>query len=174
MYYTVAYPVISKKDTEFIRDFRASHDLPYRNVIGAHFTLVFGCDDVEEAEYRRHLEAVAEGFEPIRFCCRYAMLGADAEDDTAYVFLVPDEGHSAISLLHDRLYTGPLAPYLRLDIPFTPHIGIGTLDQREEAKRLCDGLNESGLEVAGELEAVTLGRIQDGRFHDIATHRLGG
>jgi hypothetical protein len=45
------------------------------------------------------------------------MPGADDEDETAYVFSVPDEGFSAVSILHDRLYTGILAPFLRLDIP---------------------------------------------------------
>ena len=50
--------------------------------------------------------------------------GADEDRDTAFVFLVPDEGHARISLLHDRLYRGRLAPYLRLDVPFTPHINI--------------------------------------------------
>lgn len=37
--------------------------------------------------------------------------------DTAYGFLVPDEGHAAVSLLDDRLYTGPLAPYLAWTSP---------------------------------------------------------
>jgi 2'-5' RNA ligase len=174
MYYTVAFPDLSKRDAEFIRGFRDSYDVPYRDVIGAHFTLVFGCEEIEEGEYLRHVEAVADQFTPVAFCCRYAMLGADAEDDTAYVFLVPDEGHGAISLLHDELYRGPLAPYLRLDIPFTPHITIATLADRNQAKQLCDDLNASGIEVAGQLKAVTLGKVEGGVFHDVAAVELKG
>jgi 2'-5' RNA ligase len=174
MYYTVAYPDLSKGDAEFIRGFRDAHDVPYRDVIGAHFTLVFGCGEIEESEYLRHIEAVAAQFAPVAFCCRYAMLGADAEDGTAYVFLVPDEGNAAISRLHDELYRGPLAPYLRLDVPFTPHITIGTMEDRTQAKQLCDELNASGLEVVGQLKAVTLGKIEGGVFQDIAAFELKG
>src|SRR5262245_22726723 len=57
-------------------------------------------------------------------------------DVTADVFLVPDEGNSALSLLHDQLYTGPLVSHLRLDLQYVPHITIGTLSDREKAKRL--------------------------------------
>jgi 2'-5' RNA ligase len=174
MYYTVGYPNLSPHDAEWIREFRDVHDLPYRDVIGAHFTLVFGCEEVAESEYVRHVELVAGQFAPISFCCRYAMLGADAEDDTAYVFLVPDEGHGRTSWLHDELYRGPLSPYLRLDIEFTPHITIGTLEERRVAKELCDELNRSGLEITGRLEAITLGRIEEGKFLDVSTFALGG
>jgi 2'-5' RNA ligase len=174
MYYTVGYPSLLPEDADWIREFRASYELPYRDVIDAHFTLVFGCEKVAEAEYLEHVAAVAARFAPVEFCCRYAMLGADAEGETAYVFLVPDEGHGRISWLHDELYRGPLSPYLRLDIEFTPHITIGTLAAREEAKRLCDDLNRSELAVAGRLDAVTLGKVAGGRFQDISTFELRG
>ena len=172
MYYTVAYPNLTPRDEEFIQQFRRLHDLRYRDVIGAHFTLVFGCNEIPEPEYLRHVEGVAKTFRRFEFSCRYAMLGDDAEDDTAYVFLVPDEGNSSVSLLHDRLYSGPLAPFLRLDIPYTPHIGIGTLDDRREAKRLCDQLNEEGLCIPGTVHDVTVGVLEEGSFRDVASFDL--
>jgi hypothetical protein len=172
VYYTVAYPDLSEEDGAFIEEYRRLHDIPYRHVIEAHFTLVFGCREIPESDYLRHVESVAEAFHRFEFCCRYAMLGSDAEDETAYVFLVPDEGHSTVSLLHDRLYTGPLAPFLRLDIPFTPHIGIGTLGSRHEAKRLCDELNEQGLRIQGAVDTVTVGVLEGGRFRDVASFDL--
>jgi hypothetical protein len=172
VYYTVAYPDLSEEDGAFIEEYRRLHDIPYRDVIEAHFTLVFGCREIPESDYIGHVECVAEAFHRFEFCCRYAMLGSDAEDETAYVFLVPDEGHSTVSLLHDRLYTGPLAPFLRLDIPFTPHIGIGTLGSRHEAKRLCDELNEQGLRIQGAVDTVTVGVLEGGRFRDVASFDL--
>ena len=145
--YTVAYPEISPVDSSFIQTFRQQNDIPYRDVVAAHFTLVFGCRAIKESDYRAHIQEIACTFTPIHFCCRYAMLGADDQDDTAYVFLVPDEGYSQISLLHDRLYTGILEPHLRLEIPFIPHITIGTLKDWKLAKSLCDGLNRKGLKL---------------------------
>lgn len=49
------------------------------------------------------------------------------------------------------------------DIELTAHIGIGTLNDRKEAKRLCDDLNRSGMEIAGRLEAITLGKLEGGQ-----------
>ena len=139
--YTLAYPSLSEADMNFIERFRHEHDARYRDVVASHFTMVFGCNAVGEVEYRQHVAAVAKANVTLDFSCRYAMLGSDDQDQTAYVFLVPDEGYSGFSLLHDRLYTGVLSPHLRLDIPFVPHITIGTLEDRRVAKQLCDDLD---------------------------------
>ena len=101
------------------------------------------------------------------------MLGADDFDDTAYVFLVPDEGYSGISLLHDRLYTGVLQPFLKLDVPFVPHITIGTMKNRVAAKALCDKLNRHGVRIEGSLRALTIGALEDGKLRNLSSHTLG-
>ena len=101
------------------------------------------------------------------------MLGNDDETDIAYVFLVPDQGNAEISLLHDRLYTGILRPYLRLDLPCVPHITIGTTPSRNEAKQLCDELNQDGVLVEGSLTKLTVGFVDGGKFQNISAHALG-
>ncbi|MDH3207790.1 MAG: 2'-5' RNA ligase family protein [Gemmatimonadota bacterium] len=173
--YTLGYPELSQPDAEFIEAFRREHDLPYRDVVAAHFTLLFGCGDVALSDYTSHVEQVAAGFPPVSFNCRYAMLGsgADADRDTAYVFLVPDEGYAALSLLHDALYRGLMEPFLRLDVPFIPHITIGTLRDRAEAKSLCDELNERGLSIQGRVANLTVGELTPDRIVDLSEHRLG-
>ena len=35
------------------------------------------------------------------------------------------EGNKKVIQLHDALYTGILRPYLREDLPFIPHVGLG-------------------------------------------------
>ena len=170
--YTVSYPDVSPEASTFIEAFRREHDLPYRDVVAAHFTMVFGCKTLELSEYTNHIARVARESEPVRFACRYAMLGTDDFDDSAYVFLVPDEGYSGILLLHDHLYTGPLQPFLRLDIPFIPHITIGTLKDRAAAKALCDELNRGGVRIEGALHAVTIGALEDGKLKNLSTHAL--
>jgi len=116
---------------------------------------------------------VAAASRAITFSCRYAMLGADDENETAYVFLVPDEGYAEISLLHDRLYTGPLEAYLRLDLPCIPHITIGTLNSRLDAKALCDELNNQGVCIEGRIQSVSVGTIEGSRFKILSAHALG-
>ena len=170
--YTLAYPGVSAADRAFLERFRGEHDLRYRDVVAPHFTLAFGCDAVVEDEYRSHVAAVARRTPGIRFACRYAMLGGDHADDTAYVFLVPDEGFAALSRLHDALYAGPLAPHLRLDIPYVPHVTIGTLADRRRAKQLCDALNEAGVRIEGRIDAICVGALADGKIRDLATYPL--
>ena len=172
--YTVSYPDVAPEALSFMERFRHEHDLPYRDVVAAHFTMVFSCKTIELPDYTEHIAAVARRSEPIRFSCRYAMLGTDEfVDDTAYVFLVPDEGYSGISLLHDRLYTGQLQPYLKLDVPFIPHITIGTLKDRSAAKALCDELNRNGVCIEGTLRSLTIGVLEDGKLKNLSSHALG-
>jgi 2'-5' RNA ligase len=173
MLYTVAYPSVASSDAAFIEQFRRMHDLPYRDVVAAHFTLVFGCKALPETEYVTHVQTIADSATPVHFSCRYAMLGAHHQDDTAYVFLVPDEGYSAISLLHDRLYTGALQPYLKRGVPFIPHITIGAMKDWNVAKALCDDVNRKGVRIDGSLQSVTVGALENGRLRELSSHRLG-
>jgi 2'-5' RNA ligase len=161
--HTVAPLSIGTADRRFLDDFRARHD-PQAGVVEPHFTLVFACAAVAEDDYLAHVGAVAAGNAPVAFSCRYAMLGADHTGADGYVFLVPDEGHAALSRLHDRLYTGPLAAKLRLDLPFTPHVTIGRCPERAQAKRLCDELNGAPLRLDGRVETLVVGSVEAGRF----------
>lgn len=167
--YTLSFPDLFAGDRALIDAFRSAYDLPFRDVVKPHFTLVFGCSDLAETEYLAHARKIALASQPIAFTCRYAMLGADHADDTAYVFLVPDEGHSAIALLHDRLYTGILAAKLRLDVPYIPHITIATQSDRAVAKALCVQWNARGLSISGSLTALSVSALENDRIHDLAT-----
>ena len=169
---TVAFPELAPGDQAFLSAFRKANSPDAAVRINLHFTLVFACSQVLDSDYTTHVAAVAERSGPIKFNCRYAMLGADDEDDRAYVFLVPDEGYSAIALLHDRLYSGPLAPHLRLDLPYVPHITIGILRDRSRAKALCDDLNRKAVEVTGSIGALTVGTISDGVFLPRSEHAV--
>jgi 2'-5' RNA ligase len=169
---TVSYPEISAESAAFIDAFRQRHDARRRDIVEAHFTMMFGCAAVGFNEYTNHVAKVAASSKSIAFSCEYAMLGADDEDDTAYVFLVPDQGYAEVSLLHDRLYTGPLQAHLRLDLPYIPHITIGTLSSRTEAKALCDELNRQSLCVEGSLKTLAVGCIESGKFKNLSTHVL--
>ena len=172
MLYTLAFPSLSASDTAFIESFRAKHQAKQSKVVAAHFTMVFGCETVPQAEYLQHVESVTQASNSIKFACRYAMLGADDEDDSAYVFLVPNEGFAELSLLHDRLYSGVLSAHLRLDIPFVPHITIGRLAERHVAKSLCDALNSRGVNIEGSIGALTVGVRENEKIRSLASFEL--
>ena len=129
--FTLAYPVLSATDRAMIRAFRVEHDRTKVHRVEPHFTIAFGTSGVGDNDYLEHVRKIAVASRPITFHCRCAMLGAD--ESGSYVFLVPDEGSGALSLLHDRLYSGLLAS-LRIDLPYVPHITIGRCSERQKAK----------------------------------------
>ena len=49
------------------------------------------------------------------------------------MYLVPDLGRGEITALHDRLYTGPMAPHLRRDTHFVAHMTIGHAAEADPA-----------------------------------------
>src|SRR6202008_3532075 len=67
--YTVAFPRLNDADARFIPGIRARHDRQAR-MLGPHFTLLFGCDAVDEATYIEHVRAVAASTAAVRFECR--------------------------------------------------------------------------------------------------------
>ena len=58
--------------------------------------------------------------------------------------------------------------------PFVPHITIGTLTDRLEAKRLCDELNQRGLRIDGAVKALTVAALENGRIDELAVFALQG
>jgi hypothetical protein len=68
--------------------------------------------------------------------------------------LVPDEGYSQFVKLHDRLYTGPLAPELRLDLPFIPHITVANSGDPHACKRVAETLNAQDFAIGGQVETL--------------------
>jgi hypothetical protein len=170
--YTIATLHIPTIQMQWIQDFRAQHD-PHFTVVEPHFTMVFGVRGIEPSVYCQHVEAVAKAARPIPFRCGYAMLGADDVDDTAYVFLVPDEGNAEVSLLHDALYRGLLERYLRLEFPYIPHVTLASTTDFAQAKQLCDTLNEEGILVEGMLTSLTVGVLKDARLQPIRRFELG-
>lgn len=172
--YTVAYPECDAQDLMAVDTWRAAQDPAGHALVRAHFTLAFACSALDEHTYLAHVAAVAARTAPIAFHCRYAMLGADAHSPRAHAYLVPDEGHAALSLLHDALYTGPLADQLRLDLPFTPHITVGTFESAPLARQWCTERNRAGISLPGHVAALWVGQVKDGRFDHLGRFELAG
>lgn len=161
------YPTLSEKDNDFIRCFRREHDLSFCDVVEHHFTIVFGISGIPMESYAEHVRNRLLGQRSINFICRYAALGDDSESEDYYVFLTPDEGLSDICRLHDRLYTGELKRFHRVEIPYIPHIGIATLPDAAKIQSLCDELNSDSLTIAGTLDSATICEYDGTRVVDL-------
>ena len=169
----VAYPKLDPKDAEWIEAIRAEHDPLSRDIIAAHITLVFPVANVDRIEFINHVTSVAETVQPIDFVLRSAVLsGHDDEYNCTHVFFVPDEGNSRICRLHDRLYTGLLESWLRLDIPYAAHVGVANNVDPNVCKWLADTLNANAFEITGRIEWLDILHAENMRFDTLERVRL--
>jgi 2'-5' RNA ligase len=152
----VSYPIISSSHFAWIQDIRKQYDQLNFKAIDPHFTLVFPVANIEQETFIHHVKQSIENVQSFEFVIRCAIICDDAFRKHTHVFLVPDEGYSRIVKLHDRLYTGVLAEELRLDLAFTPHIGIANSRDARSCKQLADNLNQQQFEIYGKVNKLDL------------------
>jgi hypothetical protein len=170
----VNYPTLPAMDLATIQATRKIADRLYYEVVAPHFTFVFPTFTLTESALIDHVTAVIAAMPAFDFVIRCAVLGDDAFSDNTHVFLVPDEGYSQIVRLHDRLYTDILAPSLRLDIPFIPHIGIANDQDPQVCKAICDRWNAPELALHGRVEQVDVIWYENNQVGTLAQIPLAG
>ena len=67
-----------------------------------------------------HIRTVLEGIETFRVHFTGLYKSWDH-----WLLLGVSEGRDTVIQIHDRIYTGVLKPYLREELPYQPHIGLG-------------------------------------------------
>jgi 2'-5' RNA ligase len=103
-----------------IEAFRARHD-PLAARLPSHVTFVFPfASTLSALQVATHVRRTASRWPllPVR------LAGVDAFG-WQWVHLRVTHGHDAIVELHDRLYRRGLAPFLRTDLDYVPHVTIG-------------------------------------------------
>lgn len=135
---------------EHITELRRAYD-PLAFSVPPHITLVFPFEsDLTTDALAAHVTAALEGIAPFPIELR----GVTGDQDE-YLFLNVKRGNDAIITLHDRLYTGPLAPFLSPRHTFVPHLTVGRLERTSafsvalaQAMRLTDTFSTVVREVA--------------------------
>ena len=172
MLYVVAWPVLGEADDTALRRLRAQYHPREADLIGPHFTLVFGAAAEREAALRTALASV----------------------DAAAV-LVHDRAHRAVRSLPlcravrwrgrtDRHCTRRSIRCRRHE-PFEPHITLGLFQRAAEAEQVARIVGRQHLPMTGRVEELALLR-RDGdtlddlwqasasAHEDAAAHRAGG
>ena len=150
---------------ERIEAFRALHD-PVAHLIPAHLSLVFPFPTaLTRLQVETHVKRVVSRFPviPVSFKAIRPMA-------SEFLFLMAARGAAPITELHDRLYTRSLAPHLRRDLEYAPHITIArhptleALDAAAEAAR--DAFGDEFRDVVRELTLLSV--EPDGRISPLA------
>src|ERR1700722_7841237 len=91
-------------------------------------TLVFSVPDSEDEEaVIKHIEEVTNRHQKFQVHLKDLVKAWDH-----WLFLTPEEGRNEVIKLHDALYSGILAQYLRTDIEFIPHVSLGLFTQKDQ------------------------------------------
>jgi 2'-5' RNA ligase len=150
---------------ERIEEFRRRHD-PVAHLIPAHLSLVFPFPTaLTRLQVETHVKRVVSRFPAIPVSFK-AVRPAASE----FAFLMASRGAAAITELHDRLYTRSLAPHLRRDLEYAPHITLA----RHASLVLLDAAVEEAREAFRDemrdtLREVTLLAVHpDGRISPLA------
>lgn len=99
---------------------RAKYD-PLANFIAPHITLVFPFESEIPIEVlAEHLREASADLKPFQ-----VVLRGITRAEGGYLFLNVKIGNDQIILLHDRLYSGLLQPYLNRNLTYVPHLTVG-------------------------------------------------
>ncbi len=124
----VHYPEVNM---EIIESFRKKHDPTYK-LIRAHLTIVFPVDQlVSRKSFSDHVRAVLKHWRSFDI-----EFNGFTKSWDHWLFLTLKKGNEKVIRLHDELYSGVFAPYLRTDIQYIPHIGLGQFIRKGETVSL--------------------------------------
>jgi hypothetical protein len=164
----LAYPSISNEDYNLIQEFRKTNDELYFQIVDPHFAFVFPTDSFPKNTFIKEIEDKAVGFKSFNFDLKCACVNKDSFMDWFHLLLVPDEGHSQIVKLHDKLYSDRLFHELRLDIDFIPHVGIANSKDVFTVKRWADQWNVKEFSIRGRINMLTVIEYDGNSLQDLA------
>ena len=141
-----------------LESFRVLHD-PLARVLAAHLTLVF--------PFASSLGTVQVAAHVRRALARWPILPIALEGlghfHADWIYVRVTRGHAAVTALHDRLYRGALAPFLRRDLPYEPHVTIGRAPDAPACERVLAAARAAGLDRPREavIRTLTLCNLHD-------------
>jgi 2'-5' RNA ligase len=165
MLYVVAWPLLAEADDTALRRLRAQYHAREADLIGPHFTLVFGAPVSDEARLRRALDGVA--MRPFWFMLdRLVRHDLTPPSRAAYLYAVPADGEAELTRIHEALNPVP-GPET-----FEPHITLGLFGHAAEAEQIARIVQRQHLPMRGRVEELALLRRDDDRLETLASVRL--
>ena len=167
MLYVVAWPLLAEADDTALRRLRAQYHPREAELIGPHFTLVFGAETAEEARLSACLDDL-DGRRPFWFLLdRLVRHDLAPPSRAAYLYAVPADGGAELTALHDRFNPVPG------NEPFEPHLTLGLFGRASEAEQVARIVERQHLPMHGRIEELALLRRVDDSLEPLRTVRLG-
>lgn len=158
MLYVVAWPLLSEADDTALRRLRAQYHSREADLIGPHFTVVFGAPAEREPALRDALAAIDR--RPFWF-----LIDRIARHDL-YLYAEPSDGAAELAGLHDALNPAPTEP-------FEPHITLGHFARAADAEQVARIVGRQHLPIHGRVEELALLARTGDALDTLLTVRLG-
>lgn len=160
-YLVIARPEPQQANIDWIQNYRSQHDRQF-SLVEPHFTIVFAIQNLDRDGFLAEVKKEAADIKSFDFELKVATINQDDSGNYYHEFLVPDTGYSNIVKLHDKMYSGTFAPYLRFDVDFIPHISIGDSEDSQVSKQRIDSLNTQGVLIHGHISSLDVIEYADG------------
>ena len=168
----IAYPKIDRKDYDWIQGIRKENDPMMFDVVRPHITFIFPTNKLDAASLTSHVEDHLTGFRSFAVIFDATKVVEDDSKTFTHLFLVPSVGFDNINKLHDQLYVDGMASELRLDIPFVPHLGIGTNPDEGAMEELAKSIAQGGKSIAGTIDELVVAEYDGKKVTDLKTINL--
>ena len=159
MLYVVAWPLLGEADDTALRRLRAQYHPREADLIGPHFTLVFGAPVEREAALREALVAIDR--RPFWF-----LIDRIARHDL-HLYAEPSDGAAELTQLYETLNPAPGGE------PFEPHITLGLFGHASQAEQVARIVERQHLPIHGRVEELALLKRAGDGLETVATIRLG-
>ena len=157
MLYVVAWPVLAEADDTALRRLRAQYHPREAELIGPHFTLVFGAPAEREPALRAALA-------PIHRRPFWFLIDRIARNDHC-LYAEPSDGAAELTELYDALNPTHTKP-------FEPHITLGLFAHAAEAEQVARIVGRQHLPIHGRVEELALLQRTDEGLDTLLTVRL--
>lgn len=165
MLYVVAWPVLAEADETALRRLRAQYHPREADLIGPHFTLVFGAPTDREAVLRAALDDVRR--RPFWFVLeRLVRHDLPPPSRGAYLYATPADGAAELTELHEALNVRGGGE------PFEPHVTLGLFERAAEAEQVARIVERQHLPMHGRIEELALLRRTDEGLETLFSVRL--
>jgi hypothetical protein len=152
----ISYRSLQPADQARIDQLRARQDARSHAISAPHLALVFPVAALGADWLVEHVQGEVSTTSSIAFVLRQAIAVQDILTPLTHTFLEPDEGFGELVVQLDQLYAVRLAAELRPDLPFIPHLTLGSSVDPQVGCQLAQQLNDQRLAIAGSINALTV------------------
>lgn len=169
--FVVAEPVLLPEDRARLVNLRAQHHHAEADLIGPHFTLVFGVEPEARDALAAAVERVASSVRPFWFVLQRLRVDAPPRTGRAWLYAEPHEGAEELGALHDMLMES--LPKVDGAPTFEPHLTLGMFTNGIDAERVAQIAERQTVPMHGRIDSLRLIETDKRTLSEIATHRFG-